>query len=172
MIQSATSCQPSVILLHALNPCTNVLDRYINVSIISFSDVRDQSGDPNNEGLILKGTSQFPFAFYSTQNESTEPLSRVQPPPPSPTWILTVLMELSGMQREGSTLSQMPGVLQVLLMMVVVLGQGKDLVIPAGVSGQRRNCVDSSSQKPNPANKAIIRQRCVCVLRELESIDT
>ena len=57
-----------------LNPCTSVLNRYINVSIISFSDVRDQSGDPNN-GLILKGTSQHPFAFCSTRNESTEPLS-------------------------------------------------------------------------------------------------
>ena len=52
------------------------------------------------------------------------------------------------MQREGSTLSQMPGRLQVLSRMVVVLGQGKDLVVPAGVSGQRRSCVASSSQKP------------------------
>jgi len=57
-------------------------------------------------------------------------------------------MKLSGMQREELSSSQMPGGLQVLLMMVMVLGQGKDLVVPAGVSGQRRNCVASSLQKP------------------------
>jgi len=60
-------------------------------------------------------------------------------------------MELNGMQIEGSTMFQMPGGLQVLSMMVVELGQGKDLVVPAGVSGQRRNCVASSSQKSFPA---------------------
>ena len=67
-------------------------------------------------------------------------------PPPSTTLILTVLMELIGMQRERSTLSQMPSGLQVLLTMVVVLGQGKDLVIPTGVGGHRKNPVVSSRQ--------------------------
>ena len=65
----------------------------------------------------------------------------------------------------------MPGGLQVLLMMVMVLGQGKDLVVPAGVSGQRRNCVASSLQKPVPAGIMIMRYRCAHVLREWETID-
>lgn len=65
------------------------------------------------------------------------------------------------MQSERSTLFQMLGVLQVLLMMVVVLGQGKDLVIPALVSGQRRNSVASSSQKPVSASMVWIEGKCM-----------
>jgi len=60
-------------------------------------------------------------------------------------------MELNGMQRKRSTLSQIPGGLQDLCTMAVVLGQGNDLVVPVGVSGQMRNCVASSSQKSFPA---------------------
>jgi len=58
--------------------------------------------------------------------------------------VLTVLMVLKGMNI--STSSQMPGGLQVRSTMKVVLGQGKDLVVPAGVLGQRRNPVTSSAQ--------------------------
>ena len=60
---------------------------------------------------------------------------------------LTTLMEVKGVQREGSTLSHTPDRLQVLLIMVVVLGQRRDRVVPAGVSGQERNSVVSDSQK-------------------------
>ena len=57
-------------------------------------------------------------------------------------------MELKGVQREGSTLSHTPDELQVLLIvMVVVSGQRRDWVVPAGVSGQERNPVVSASQK-------------------------
>ena len=58
--------------------------------------------------------------------------------------VLTVLIVLKGMNI--STSSQMPGGLQVRSTMKVVLGQGKDLVVPAGVLGQRRNPVASSAQ--------------------------
>ena len=56
-------------------------------------------------------------------------------------------MEVKGVQREGSTLSHTPDKLQVLLIMVVVLGQRRDRVVPVGVSGQERNSVVSASQK-------------------------
>ena len=56
-------------------------------------------------------------------------------------------MEAKGVQREGSTLSHTPDRLQVLLIMVVVLGQRREWVVPAGVSGQERNSVVSASQK-------------------------
>ena len=57
---------------------------------------------------------------------------------------LTTLMEVKGVQREGSTLSHTPDKLQVLLIMVVVLGQWRDRVVPAGISGQERNSVVSA----------------------------
>ena len=63
----------------------------------------------------------------------------------SPTLTLTTLMEVKGVQREGSTLSHTPDELQVLLITVVVLGQRRDWVVPAGVSGQERNSVVSAS---------------------------
>ena len=50
-------------------------------------------------------------------------------------------------QREGSTLSHTPDELHVLLIMVVLLGQWRDSVVPAGVSGQERNSVVSASHK-------------------------
>ena len=53
-------------------------------------------------------------------------------------------MEVKGVQREGSTLSHTPDRLQILLIMVVVLGQWRDWVVPAGVSGQERNSVVSA----------------------------
>ena len=86
--------------------------------------------------------------WYFVWHISAELLPRILPPPPSPTLILTVLMELNGMHRVRSTLSQMPGGLQVLFTMVVVLGQGKDLVVPGGVGGQRKKPVVSSRQIP------------------------
>ena len=57
----------------------------------------------------------------------------------------TVLIEVKGVQREGSTLSHTPDGLQVLLTMVVVLGQETDRVVLARVAGQNRNSVTSSS---------------------------
>ena len=56
-------------------------------------------------------------------------------------------MEVKGVQREGSTLSHTPDELQVLLITVVVLGQRRDWMVSAGVSGQERNSVVSASQK-------------------------
>ena len=44
---------------------------------------------------------------------------------------LTVLMEVNEVQREGSTLSHTPEELQVLLIMVVVVGQWRVWVVPA-----------------------------------------
>ena len=66
----------------------------------------------------------------------------------SPTLTLTTLMEVKGVHREGSTLSHTPDELQVLLITVVVLGQRRDWMVSAGVSGQERNSVVSASQKP------------------------
>ena len=60
---------------------------------------------------------------------------------------LTTLMEVKGVQREESTLSHTPDKLQVLLIMVVVLGQRRDRVVPAGVSGQEKNSVVSALQE-------------------------
>ena len=54
-------------------------------------------------------------------------------------------MELKGVQREESKLSHTPYELQVLLIVVMVLGQWWDWVVPAGVSGQERNSVVSAS---------------------------
>ena len=59
-------------------------------------------------------------------------------------------MELKGIQREESTLSHTSDKLQVLLIMVNVVRQRADWVVPAGVSCQRRNSVASSSQYPGP----------------------
>ena len=63
------------------------------------------------------------------------------------TLTLTILMEEKLVQRERSALSHTPDELQVLLIMVVLLGQRRDTVVPAGVSGQERNSVVSSSHK-------------------------
>ena len=59
---------------------------------------------------------------------------------------LTVLMEVNEVQRVTSTSSHTPDRLQVLLIMVVVLGQGRVRVVPARVSGQERNSVVSLLQ--------------------------
>ena len=56
-------------------------------------------------------------------------------------------MEEKIVQRELSTLSHTPDELQVLLIVVVLLGQGRDTVVPAGVSGQERNSVVSALHK-------------------------
>ena len=61
-----------------------------------------------------------------------------------------MLMEVKGVQREGSTLSHTPDRLQVLLIMVKVVGQRTDWLVPAGVFGQKRNSVASASQNPVP----------------------
>ena len=66
---------------------------------------------------------------------------------PRSTLTLTTLMVVKGVHREGSTLSHTPGELQVLLIMVVVLGQRRDWVVSAGVLGQERNSVVSALQK-------------------------
>ena len=61
------------------------------------------------------------------------------------TLTLTLLTEVKGIQREGSTLSHTPDELQILVIVVVVLGQEADSVEPAGVVGQKRNSVTSAS---------------------------
>ena len=66
--------------------------------------------------------------------------------------IPTGLMEVKGVQRDRSTLSQTPDKLQVLLIMVVVvLGQWRDRVVPAEVLGHERRSVVSARQFPVPA---------------------
>ena len=72
-----------------------------------------------------------------------------------PTLKLTVLMEVSEVQREGSTLSHTPDRLQVLLTMVVVLGQGRVWVVPARVSGQNRNPVVFALHPPAAAHECV-----------------
>ena len=54
---------------------------------------------------------------------------------------------MTGVQREMFTPSQTPDGLQVLLIMVVVvLGQRRDWVVPAGVLGHKRKSVVSALQ--------------------------
>ena len=65
--------------------------------------------------------------------------------------IPTGLMEVKGVQRDRSTLSQTPDELQVLLIMVVVVGQWRDQVVPAEVLGHERRSVVSALQLPVPA---------------------
>ena len=74
---------------------------------------------------------------------------------------LTVLMEVKGVQREGFTLSHTPDRLQVLLIMVVVLGQRRVRVVPAGVSSQERNPVVSAPQDTADMTSEV--KGCVCV---------
>ena len=62
-----------------------------------------------------------------------------------PTLTLTLLTEVKGIQREGSTLSHTPDELQILVIVVVVFGEEADSVEPAGVVGQKRNSVISAS---------------------------
>ena len=61
---------------------------------------------------------------------------------------LTVLMEANEVQRVRSTLSHTPDRLQVLLIMVVVVGQWRVQMVSASVSGQDRNSVVSASHLP------------------------
>ena len=65
--------------------------------------------------------------------------------------IPTGLMEVKGVQRDRSTLSQTPDKLQVLLIMVVVVGQWRDRVVPAEVLGHDMRSVVSALQLPVPA---------------------
>ena len=69
---------------------------------------------------------------------------------------LTVLMEANEVQRVGSTLSHSPERLQVLLIMVVVLGQGRVQSVPAGIAGQERNSVVFSLQMTFAAEMVIV----------------
>ena len=57
-------------------------------------------------------------------------------------------MEKNEVQRVRSTLSHIPDRLQVLLIMVVVLGQPRVWVVPAGVFDQERNSVVSAWHLP------------------------
>ena len=71
---------------------------------------------------------------------------------------LTGLMEVKGIQREASTLSHTPDKLQVLLIMVVVvLGQRRDWVVPAGVSGHERKSVVSALQYAQSVPAGMVR---------------
>ena len=69
---------------------------------------------------------------------------------------LTVLMEANEVQRVASTLSHSPDRLQVLLIMVVVLGQGRVQLVPAGIAGQERNFVVFSLQMTFAAEMVIV----------------
>ena len=80
---------------------------------------------------------------------------------PGPPLTLTVLMEVKEVQREGSTLSQTPDRLQVLVIVVVVLGQWRVRVVQGRVSGQERNLVVSAPQ--NTADTTNEVKGCVCV---------
>ena len=84
------------------------------------------------------------------------------------TLALTVLMEVKGVQREGSTFSHTPDRLQVLLIMVVVLGQRRTRVVPAGVSSQERNPVTSASQNTADTTSEVKGCVCECVFKESE----
>ena len=70
-------------------------------------------------------------------------------------------MKVKAVQREGSTLSQTPVRLQLLLIMVVVLGQRRDWVVPAGVLGQERKSVVSALQQTS-ADMIKWKDICVC----------
>ena len=70
---------------------------------------------------------------------------------------LTGLVEVKGVQREGSTLSQTPDGLQVLLIMVVVVGQWRDRVVPAEVLGHERKSVVSARQYAQPVPAGMVR---------------
>ena len=74
------------------------------------------------------------------------------------TLTLTLLTEVKGIQREGSTLSHTPDELQILVIVVVVLGQEANSVEPAGVVGQKRKSVTSA-----PHSAAAIMNRCMCL---------
>ena len=69
---------------------------------------------------------------------------------------LTVLMEANEVQRVGSTLSHSPDRLQFLLIMVVVLGQGRVELVPARIAGQERNSVVLSLQMTFAAETVIV----------------
>ena len=60
---------------------------------------------------------------------------------------LTILMALKALHMERSTLLHSPARVHILSMVVMPLGQGRVWVMPAGVSGQKRNPVCSESQK-------------------------
>ena len=80
-------------------------------------------------------------------------------------------MEVKGVQREGSTLSHTPDELQVLLITVVVLGQRRDWMVSAGVSGQERNSVISASQKTvSPGGMVMWKDMCTCDEEEEEAV--
>ena len=74
---------------------------------------------------------------------------------------LTVLMEVNEVQREVSTLSHTPEELQVLLIMVVVVGQRRVWVVPARVKFQKKNSVVSAS---HPSAVCV----CVCVCHQVK----
>ena len=64
-------------------------------------------------------------------------------------------MEVSVVQRDRSKLSHIPDGLQVLLIMIVVLGQGRVRVVPARVAGQDRNPVVSALHRPVAAHECV-----------------
>ena len=71
-------------------------------------------------------------------------------------------MEVNEVQRVRSTLSHIPDRLQVLLILVVVLGQGRIWVVPARVFVQERNSVVSALHLPVAA----------CGIKEREQFET
>ena len=76
-----------------------------------------------------------------------------------PTLKLTVLIEMSVAQRVRSIVSHTPDRLHVLLIMVVVLGQGWVRVLPAGVAGQDRNPVVSALHPLAAAHECVNKVR-------------
>ena len=61
------------------------------------------------------------------------------------------------LQRDGSTLSHTPDGLQVLLIMVVVLRQLRDRVVPAEVLGHKRKSTVSALQYAQPVPVGMVR---------------
>ena len=70
-------------------------------------------------------------------------------------------MEVNEVQRVRSTLSHTPDRLQVLLIMVVVLGHWRVRVVPASVSGQKKNAVVSASHITVAASMCVIGMKYV-----------
>ena len=82
------------------------------------------------------------------------------------TVILTKLIDVKGIQREGSTLSHTPDWLHVLVILTPGFsGQRRDWVVPTGVSIQVREPVVSPLQKPVAKGMVRWKDRYACYKR-------
>ena len=78
-----------------------------------------------------------------------------------PTLKLAVLIEMSVAQRVRSIVSHKADGLHILLIVAVVLGQGRVRVLPAGVAGQDRNSVVSALHPLASAHKCVNKVRVI-----------